>query len=175
MAAFNDIVNFDKAVSLEQSFDMEIPAELFKRLLASVVALRSPIHASYSFFKDPQGLRTIAGYIESPRTVFRCERCGGEFERSVRAEFSSTCDEQKVKQLRLEDKFDLVEITPAGDFALLEYLEDCLMLELPYAPKHEEDDPACLGTVSWSYGELPDEGPSPFVKALGDLKDKMKF
>ena len=174
MAAFNYIVNFDKAVSLEQSFDVEIDPELFSRFSSSVKGIKVPIHAVYSFFKDPQGLKTVAGYIESPQTVFCCERCGKEFIRSVRAEFSSTCDEQKVRQLRLEDKYDLVEISAGGDFALLDYLEDCLMLELPYAPKHEEDDPACLMTTSWSYGELPEEEPGAFAKALGELKEKMR-
>lgn len=175
MATFNDIINFDKAVSLGQSFDVEISAELFRRFQTSVIEVRNPIHASYSFFKDPQGLRTIAGFIESPITVLRCERCGGEFIKSIRADFSSTCDAEKVRQLRLEDKFDVVEITKAGDFALLEYLEDCLMLELPYAPKHDEGDPSCSGVTSWTYGEVPEEDPSAFVKALGELKKKIKF
>ena len=175
MAAFTDIINFDKAVSLEQSFDTEIPLEMLQRLQDAVIAVHSPVHAKYSFFRDPQGLRTIEGFVECEKLVLRCERCGNEMEIAVRADFSSTCDGKKVRMLRLDDKYDTVEVTEAGDFNLLDYIEDCLLLEIPYAPKHEENDPECESGSDWSYGEVPDEGPSPLALALGDLKSRLKF
>lgn len=173
MSDFNDIINFDKAVALSQSYDCFIDQQKFERFANACLKLNSPVHAVFRFYKDPQGLRSIAGFVECEKAVLRCERCGGEFETSIKAEFCSSCDAKKAESLKLSDKYDLVECEPSGDFRILDYLEDCLLLELPYAPKHAEGDPACKAGNNWTYGDPIPERPNPFA-ALGELKGQLK-
>lgn len=171
---FNAVVNFDKAVDLEQSYDLDIAAAQFERLAQSCVSLDAPVHAVYRFFRDLQGLRTIEGEIICPKITFRCERCGQNFSQELRARFRSTVDGQKAASLRIEEKLDVVECDPSGDFRLLDYLEDCLLLEVPFAPRHPENDPDCVKGSEWSYGELaPEASVHPFA-ALEGLRGKLK-
>jgi uncharacterized protein len=169
--AFTPIVSFDKAVSLEQSYDTLIDPSFMKRLSDTCVSIDSPAHARFSFFKDLQGLRTIAGEISCSVTM-RCQRCGGDMHVDLSSKFRSTCDEAKAKSLRIDDKLDIVPVTPAGDFELLSYLEDCLLLEVPYAPRHDENDSECH-PVGTSFGEIEDRAPNPFA-ALAGLRDELR-
>lgn len=171
---FNAVINFDKAVELEQTYDLDIAAAQFERLAQCCVSLDAPVHASYRFFRDLQGLRTLEGTISCEAVTFRCERCGHDFKRPLQAKFRSTVDGKKAESLRIEDKLDVVECDPSGDFRLLDYLEDCLLLEVPYAPRHQENDPDCVKGSEWSYGELdPEATKNPFA-ALEGLRGKLK-
>ncbi len=170
--AFAPVVSFDKAVSLEQRYDTLIDPSFLTRLSEACVSVDEPARAKFNFFRDLQGLRTIEGEI-SCNVTMRCQRCGGDVKLALRSKFRSTCDEAKAKSLRIDDRLDIVPVTPAGDFELLSYLEDCLLLELPYSPCHEEGDEECQSTAM-SFGEIPDEEESNPFAALGSLRDELR-
>ncbi|MDY6321948.1 MAG: YceD family protein [Succinivibrio sp.] len=170
--AFAKVVSFDRAVSQGLSYDTSVGAEHLPRLGASCEGILEPARAVFRFFRDLQGLRTIEGEITC-KVRLRCQRCGGQIETELRSKFRSTCDEAKAKSLRIDDRLDLVAVTAAGDFALLDYLEDCLLLELPFAPRHEDGDPACRAGGEWSFGQIEDKRPNPFA-ALSALKGELK-
>lgn len=166
-------IDFAKAVSLESSYESDIDEEYLPRLHEACGRVVRTVHASFHFYRDLQGLNTIKGTIDF-LGEFTCERCGRKFQKEICASFESTIDEEKAKSLRLEDRLDIVENEPNGQFALLNYLEDCLLLEIPYAPVHESDDENCISATEWSYGELPDDGKSNPFAALASLKEKLK-
>ncbi len=172
--SFPEVIDFDKAVALNQNYKCEIAPEFLPRLSASCVKIAAPCRADFTFSLDLQGLRTVSGSL-SCDVVLRCERCGGELPFKIECAFSSTPDESKAKSLQIENKLDLVELNEAGRFELLNFLEDCLLLEIPYAPTHKEDDPQCSRPGSdWSFGE--DKAPraeNPFA-ALEALKGQLK-
>lgn len=170
--AFSPVVSFDKAVSLEQRYDTLIDQSFLKRLGDACVSVDAPARAVFHFFRDLQGLRTIEGEISCPVTM-RCQRCGGDIKVELHSVFRSTCDEAKAKSLKIDDHLDIVPVTAAGDFELLGYLEDCLLLEIPYSPRHDEGDKACV-SPGMSFGEIPDEPEvNPFA-VLDSLKQEMK-
>lgn len=171
--AFPAKINFDKAVALESSYETTVDAQFLPRLVESCVKISAPANVSFKFYKDLQGLRTIAGTV-SCDVVLQCQRCGGEFPLTLEGKFSSNCDREKAKSLQIEDRLDFIELDQVGDFALLDFIEECLLLEIPYVPRHEEGSPECVVNEDWTYGELDKEAKvSPFA-ALAGLKDQLK-
>ncbi len=172
--AFSENVNFEKLCELESGYKTQIDPEFLPRLKEACVRVVAPAEADFRFFVDLQGLRTIEGTV-SVRVAFTCQRCQKEFETTLSSSFSSTCDEQKAKSLKLDEKLDIVELEDDGTFNLLNFLEDCLLLEVPYITSHEEGDPECEGSnEEWSFGSLdPEATKSPFAQ-LEALKDKLK-
>ena len=163
---FESTVDFARACEQELSFDVRIPAGDLPRL-AALGALRGPARACFAFYRDLQGLDTVAGEISCEIGLI-CQRCAGDLTLRLSAAFSSTPDREKARSLRLEDKLDLVELNEAGRFELLAFLEDCLLLEVPYVPRHEEGDPACRPAGDRVFGALP-PGAGPFA-GLARLK-----
>ncbi|MGN0908843.1 MAG: YceD family protein [Succinivibrio sp.] len=170
--AFAPVVSFDKAVSLEQRYDTLIDPSFLERLSEACVSVDEPARAKFGFFRDLQGLRTIEGEISCSVTM-RCQRCGGNIKVALHSKFRSTCDEAKAKSLRIDDHLDIVPVTAAGDFELLSYLEDCLLLEVPYSPRHEEGDEECQ-SEGMSFGEIPDEEEANPFAALGGLREELR-
>ena len=172
--SFTENVNFDKLSSQEASYSTRIDPENLKRLQASCVRVNGPVQADFRFYIDMQGLRTIEGSIRA-NVTFICQRCQKEFERELVSSFLSTCDEQKAKSLKIDEKLDIVELNEDGTFNLQNFLEDCLLLEIPYITSHDEGDENCVSQDSnWSFGKIEkSEDDNPFAK-LASLKDQFK-
>lgn len=166
-------IDFSKAVALESAYDADIDEKFLPRLTDVCEKIVRSVHVSFRFFRDLQGLNTVKGTI-SFEGQFTCERCGKPFVKEINAAFESTVDGEKAKSLKIDDKLDIIELEPNGQFALLSYLEDCLLLEIPYAPVHDTDDEdCCCGRTEWSYGEISTEKTNPFA-SLASLKEKLK-
>lgn len=169
--AFAACIDFVQAVEQQLQYETEISPDLLPRLSECCTKIVSPAHVNFHFFKDMQGLNTIEGEI-SCEVVFTCQRCSKEFRQVLTSNFSSTPDKQKACSLRIEDKLDLVELNEQGQFELLNFLEDCLMLEIPFVPKHEEGDPECQESTDLSFGKIDMNKENPFAR-LAELKEKL--
>ena len=164
---FPEIIDFHRAVTLKSHYQGEISPVFLNRLAESTAEICEAARADFEFFTDLQGLETIQGTV-SCKVKLTCERCGEPFVYDLQASFLSSWDERKAKSLKLEDKIDLVELNGEGQFELLHYLEDCLLLEIPYAPRHLDGDSSCtrLGS-SWTYGKIEEQAhPFGALKAL---------
>ena len=170
---FNSNVNFQKLVSQEASFKTSIDKSFMPRLVETCHEVLSPIEADFKFYEDLQGMNTIEGSLKV-RVSFVCQRCSKVFEKQIEASFKSTCDEQKAKSLQIEDKVDIVPLEEDGSFELLSYLEDCLLLEIPYITTHEEGNSECVENQDWEFGKIEkSKEDNPFAQ-LSALKDKLK-
>ena len=168
--AFSPCVDFVQSVEQGLQYDTNISENLLPRLSECCSEILSKAHVKFRFYRDLQGLNTIEGEI-SCKVSFVCQRCGKPFEKTLSAKFCSTPDKEKACSLRIEDKLDIVELNSNGQFELLNYLEDCLMLEIPYVPKHDDDDPKCNDNTNWSFGEIAQDKENPFAR-LAELKEK---
>lgn len=172
--AFNEIVNFEKLVSNRAEYKTKIDPSYLPRLAEACCAILQPVDVEFRFYEDLQGLRTIEGAF-SAKVRFVCQRCQKEFDKIISGKFLSTCDEAKARSLKLEEKLDIVELNEDGTFNLLNFLEDCILLEIPYITSHDEGDPNCVSAEDdWSFGELAEESSQNPFSALADLKDKLK-
>ncbi|MGN0903006.1 MAG: YceD family protein [Succinivibrio sp.] len=171
--AFSANVDFDKMVSNRSSYDTLIDPVFLERLNESCNKVDGPVHAKFSFYSDLQGLRTIEGTLDA-KVVLTCQRCGREFVKELHSSFISTCDEAKARSLKIDEKLDIVELNDDGSFNLLGFLEDCLLLEMPFVPAHDEDSEECDSNRDWSFGKVAEDGAeNPFAK-LAQLKDSFK-
>ena len=107
--SFTENVNFDKLASQESSYSTKIDPENLKRLQGACVRVNGPVQADFKFYVDMQGLRTIEGTIKA-NVTFICQRCQKEFDKDLESSFLSTCDEQKAKSLKIDEKLDIVEL-----------------------------------------------------------------
>lgn len=169
--AFSACIDFVQAVEQGLQYETDIPQNLLPRLSDCCTKIAAPAHVKFHFFRDMQGLNTIEGEI-SCEVVFTCQRCGKDFKEVLTSDFCSTPDKQKACSLRIEDKLDLVELNEQGQFELLNFLEDCLMLEIPFVAKHEEGDPECQEDSAWSFGKIDTNKENPFAR-LAELKEKL--
>lgn len=171
--AFPGIINFSRAVEQDVRYDTSIEKARLKRLEEACLELCTPAEVKLRFFSDLQGLRTIEGDI-SCEVILRCQRCGEPFRCRLESHFCSTCDEEKAKSLRISDRLDLVELEENGDFRLLDYLEDCLLLEVPYIPVHPENSADCkVSGNNWSFGQLDSAATRKPFAALASLKEQL--
>ena len=153
------------------SYRLTLPRTLFTRLQDSCAQVCSDAALSVHFYRDLQGLNTLEGTICITVELI-CERCLQPYRHTLNAAFKSTCDLAKVKSLKLEDKVDVVDLDDKGELAFYDYLEDCLLLELPLVPRHDNEDECGMQGNEWVYGA--DEMPpveNPFA-ALKDLQLK---
>lgn len=171
---FSKVISFEKAVGTNASYSVNIDKEHFPRLSESCCSVLEPIHADFRFFKDLQGLSTIEGSLKA-KVTFICQRCSKEFVKELNCTFSSTCDEQKAKSLKIDQKLDIVELNDDGTFNLLDFLEDCLLLEIPFITSHDEGDIECIENENgWSFGKIVKSSEdNPFAK-LQSLKENLK-
>lgn len=166
-----EIINFDKAVALNSSYEGVIGHENLPRLAEACTSITGDAEASFRFYKDLQGLRMIEGKVSCEVEVI-CQRCGEPFKLKLAASYKCSCDYEKAENLKIADRMEFVEPDENSDLNMFSFLEECLLLELPYAPTHEEGSPECKRRGSeWSYGELAKEAEeSPFA-ALSGLKE----
>ena len=172
--AFSENVNFAKLAASEASYKTKIDPSYMPRLKEACKRIIGDIDADFKFYIDLQGLRTIEGSLKA-KVCFICQRCQKEFTREVTCTFLSTCDEEKARSLRIDDRLDIVELNADGSFDLLSFLEDCLLLEIPFITSHEEDDPECEASgTDWTFGELSEEAEKSPFSELAQLKEKLK-
>ncbi len=154
-------VDFHALAKAEADYTLTLPQAMFERLAQSCDAVLGDAALHVRFFYDLQGLACIEGTIKI-KVRLTCERCLNQFEQELSSSFNSTCDISRARSLRLEDKLDLVELNPDGSFDLYDYLEDCLLLELPFAPRHPSEEDCAVKGEDWSFGEVPAEE-NPFA------------
>ncbi len=152
----------------DSSYSLTLPRALFSRLEQSCAGIKDDPRLEVHFYQDLQGLNTIEGSISVTLSLV-CERCLQPFDLKVQSSFKSTCDLEKARSLRLEDKLDIVDLDENGQFALYDYLEDCLLLELPLVPRHEDEAQCGVKGQSWSFGHDSQEPQNPFAQ-LKQLK-----
>ncbi|MCR5084613.1 MAG: YceD family protein [Succinivibrionaceae bacterium] len=169
---FGERVPFGALVSRRERFEgVEIPPGSLPRLAAACLSILGPAKARVAFGRDLQGLGTISGQV-SCEVELSCERCGNPLRETLCCEFCSTPDRELAHSLRLEDRLDLIELGPDGTLAILDYLEDCLLLELPVVARHAEGDPACEvpeGLMVDPLAEGEGRPESPFSALRGQL------
>ena len=103
--AFNEIVNFEKLVSNGAEYKTTIDPSYLPRLAEACSSVLQPVKVEFRFYEDLQGLRTIEGSF-SAKVRFVCQRCQKEFDKEITGHFQSTCDEEKARSLKLEEKLD---------------------------------------------------------------------
>lgn len=160
-------VDFYALAKAEADYTLTLPQAMFERLAQSCDGLIGDASLHVRFFYDLQGLACIAGTIKMV-VLLTCERCLQQFEQELSATFNSTCDISRAQSLRLEEKLDLVELNEDGSFNLYDYLEDCLLLELPFAPRHLKEEDCGIKGENWTFGETAAEE-NPFA----GLKDML--
>ncbi len=172
--AFSEVVNFEKLVTNRAEYKTKVDPSFLPRLVEACSCVLSPVEVEFKFYEDLQGLRTIEGSFKAD-VKFICQRCQKEFEKVIEGKFLSTCDEEKARSLKLDEKLDIVELNDDGSFNLLSFLEDCILLEIPFITSHDEGDPDCVSSdESWSFGELDEAATKNPFSQLADLKDKLK-
>ncbi|MGQ5524594.1 YceD family protein [Chitinimonas sp. PSY-7] len=101
----------------------------------------------------------------------KCQRCltSMPFELDVAARFVLFSDEGKLNEAEAED-VELEGLMFEREFALLDLIEDEILLALPYSPTHEECE-ADIGVMSEAV--VTPQKPNPFA-VLADYKAKLK-
>lgn len=171
--AFSQVVNFDKLAEQNASYATTIDTEYLPRLKESCVKVLEPVKAQFKFYVDLQGMNTIEGNLET-EVSFICQRCGKEYTQTLKASFLSTCDEEKAKSLQIEDKVDVVELNEDGTFNLLSFLEDCLLLEIPFITTHEEGSKECQEVDNLEFGKIEKSNEDNPFSQLAALKEQLK-
>ena len=171
VCALPEIIDLQRLAEQDATYATKLDANLMPRLKEVCVSVDDAAIVNLHFFKDLQGLNTIEGKI-SCNVALTCERCGKPFDLTLEAPFSVTCDLEKAKQLKIDDKLDFVELEEDGKFNLYAFIEDCLLLEIPTIPRHDEDNCEIKGS-KWIYKEeAEDDETNPFAM-LKDLKGKL--
>lgn len=146
---------------------------LFVRLLDGMPAQHEGDEASWTI----KGRTTTAGksLLEldvQARLVLECQRCLQPFERVVHVHdvLQVVASDNELKAEDAVEIDELEQIVGSDRFDLLALLEDELILEVPYVPRHDDCHPEPLTT------HLQDDGldddikrPNPFA-ILGRLK-----
>ncbi len=150
------------------SYHLTLPHSLFTRLNEACQQVLSDVSLEVQFYQDLQGLNTLEGDL-SVQVELICERCLQPFALTLASHFKSTPDAAKVRSLRLEDKADVLDLNAEGLLDFYAYLEDCLLLELPFVPRHADEKDCAVKGESWSFGREDIAAASPFaaLKGLG--------
>ena len=161
-------VDVIKLCSQDKVYTGTIDKSYFQRLAQSTNALISDVEYQLHFYQDMQGVHIIEG--ESKVVVeLICQRCSMPYQSTLCANILASYDEDKLKSLKLEQKYDIFELDEYSHFDVYEYLEDCLLLEIPIIPRHELEKDCLLQGSSWSFGQtVVEDSDNPFA-ALKDL------
>lgn len=165
-------VNFYKLCAGDMHYELKIKKELLERLQEACCGVADTGSLSISFYHDLQGLATVAGEV-SIGVKLICQRCLKPYDTILHAKFCSTPDVAKAKSLRLEDKLDFIELDEEQMFDALSYLEDCLLLELPLAGEHENEEACGLKGRDWVFEDSEEMAQASPFAALQGLKDTL--
>ena len=166
-------LNVEKQFSLESEYEFELQSQCMQRLCSSCVRVLGPVKAKVRFHYDMQLLQILTGSA-SVDVAFVCQRCQKEFVKNISCELKATFDEKKVTTLQLENEYDVAQMDESGNFDLVNYIEDSLILEIPFITNHEEGDPECTEFKEIiTFGEDVTDTENPFSK-LSALKNSLK-
>ena len=138
------------------------------RLSASLSSNNAPVEVSLQFGVDEQKITYLKGHLQTKLTL-QCQRCMEPLMYEIMSDFSlgivNTLDEAKS----LPEGYEPVLATD-GNLALMDLIEDEIILNLPIIPRHEPE--ACKVTLplkdsGWEQGK----GENPF-HVLRSLKHK---
>lgn len=164
-------VDFIKLCSLDRTYEGVIDKNCLLRVTEAVKTIDDHARYSLHFYKDLQGINVVEGEVFLDVTLI-CQRCSLPFKTTLCAQICATCEEEKAQRLKIVDNYDFFDLNEHLHFDLYDYLEDCLILEVPIIPRHENDDECQLTGNSWTFGqELQEPKDNPFA-ILKDLKLK---
>ncbi len=143
-----------------------MPASVMQRLQKAVVTL-GPVHAQISFWRDEAGRFRVGGEVDA-EVVIQCQRCLKPYAHRLGSAFEAAVvwSDEQARQLPAELEPWLAS---ESGLALVESLEDELLLTLPTMPLHELSDCEGLSRYSSRAGEQKFDRDKPFA-VLGTLK-----
>ena len=160
-----------KSALKRSDYEGVIATKDMARLMGSVVSSDEWVDVKVQFEKDAQGLTIFHGHLGTQVTLI-CQRCNGELDYPVEAEFCFTPvqgGEQESEDI-IPEAYEPVEVNDHGEVSLLQIFEDELLLSLPIVPLHAES--ACaVKRDDMSFGKIEpeQERKNPFA-VLKELK-----
>ena len=160
-----------KSATKRSDYRGVILAKDMERLSGAVVQCSEYVDAEVQFEKDAQGLTVFHGHLSTDVTLI-CQRCNGELDLSVNADFCFTPvqgEEQESDDI-IPEAYEPVEVNDHGEVNLFQLFEDELILSVPIVPVHAEDE--CTVTeADMQFGEIEpeQERANPFA-VLKELK-----
>lgn len=159
-----------KLCTQDKVYSGTIDKSYFQRVQSCTNAIVADARYNLHFYKDMQNVHVLEGEV-CLEVELICQRCSMPYQSTLCAKILASFDEEKLKSLRIEQKYDIFELDEYSCFDLYEYLEDCLLLEIPIIPRHEQEDQCTLQGSSWTFGEtIVEEKENPFAI----LKDLIK-
>ncbi|ALA24135.1 YceD family protein [Piscirickettsia salmonis] len=151
----------------------KVPLEKLPRLSELLAGEKDDIQAEIRCSVDEQGLLYFQGSIQAELEL-SCQRCLDLYDEQVKDVFcfSPVYGEQEAK--RLPGCYEPVVIEQSGVISLYELIEDELMINIPFVPKHTIEDCQANGyTRAFGDDQVEDavEKPNPFAQ-LESLKVK---
>lgn len=172
LCALPEKIDLGRLAEQDAVYETKLNHEIMTRLAEVSKEIEEPATVKLHFYKDLQGLSTLEGEV-SCKLKLVCERCGKPFSTVISAPFCVTCDKEKAKELKIDDRLDIVDLDEDGLFNLYAFIEDSLLLELPTVARHENEDECEVKGTSWTYKDESDEEVlNPFA-VLKDLKGKL--
>lgn len=143
----------------------EIPLPKFLRLAESLCSTEGYIVVDIHFTMDEQRLRIVTGHVQG-KVQMICQRCLHPVDFNVNASINLALVYSDEQAKKLPDDYDPLFVEE--DIALVDVIEDELILSLPLVPTHED----CSVQTTWGEAQLttqPQEKPNPF-NVLASLK-----
>ena len=147
-----------------------IPIAQLKRLCAELESSTGDVAVELRFGVDDEGFRVIDGSVAAS-LICTCQRCLGEMSLAVQAELNLAMvwDDAQVAALPARIDGLVVGDEPADLYAIV---EDELLLALPFAPRHADDQ--CGVAVDCAAAIVGDasraDRVNPFAEALEGYK-----
>lgn len=168
-------LTIDPIRSAQQRLDFVgiYPAAKLTRLNEVVEKIKTDADCQLSFYYDEQRLPVVK--IETTIVLeLMCQRCFESFNLTVFCENKLSPVKNETQIANLPDYYDPAPINEFGEIDILSLVEDEIILALPLAPKHKEQECA-VTEKDYVFGSLPqeDDKPNPF-SILTRLKDKPK-
>ncbi len=169
-------------------FGAEIPLSEFTRLSACLASVGDSATESVDSAREGSGVvkteftltrrkdHVLAiGTLESVYPL-ECQRCLALMELPVNGQFELTFVDDEATANDLPDTMDPVLLDDKGHIALVDMLEDELLLLLPVVARHEMGSEQCGASGDFEAAPPATELPTrkPF-EALKDLKKELKF
>ena len=160
-----------KSAMIRSDFRGVIVSKDMERLSEAVVRCNDYVDAEVQFEKDAQALTVFHGHLATQVTLI-CQRCNGELDYPVEAEFCFTPvqgEEQESDDI-IPEAYEPVEVNDHGEVNLLQIFEDELLLSLPIVPLHAESE-CTVKQDDMSFGKIEpeQERQNPFA-VLKELK-----
>ncbi len=117
------------------------------RLVAVLAGSEGEANVALRFGIDEQGRRRLSGTLQCTMQIF-CQRCLHAMPLTVNADLNAAlvANDETVRQLPRE--LDPVVVAKEGLLDIHQFIEDELLLSLPFTSFHEHDCVAGAGTVT---------------------------